>query len=162
MGRLIFRAFQCEMELEHITVSRLLLVPVAKGLWKHSELVSVNLSEVILAAVLRSAALFTVYDFETSYVNGSWLSAGLTIAANVAIAYGPHAFGSPRSSIINLIYYISHKIFLSLRSQYLAKFAINSKGRFSIDLCLCPEIVVWFFLYRYVAKGVLRSAVLPF
>jgi len=34
MGRLIFRTFQCEMELDYITVSRLLLVPVAKGLWK--------------------------------------------------------------------------------------------------------------------------------
>jgi len=33
-------------------------------------LVSVNLSEQILAAVLRSAALFTVYDFETSYLSG--------------------------------------------------------------------------------------------
>jgi len=29
MGRLIFRAFQCEMELDYITVSRLLVVPVA-------------------------------------------------------------------------------------------------------------------------------------
>jgi len=29
---LIFRAFQCEMELDHIIVSRLLLAPVAKGL----------------------------------------------------------------------------------------------------------------------------------
>jgi len=29
-------------------------------------MVSVNLSELILAAVLRSAALFTAYDFETS------------------------------------------------------------------------------------------------
>jgi len=66
MGRLIFRAFQCEMELEYITVSRLLLVPAAKNY----ELVSVNLSELILAAVLRPAALFTVYDFETSYVSG--------------------------------------------------------------------------------------------
>ena len=28
MGRLIFRAFQCEMELDYITVSRVLLVPV--------------------------------------------------------------------------------------------------------------------------------------
>jgi len=28
MGRLIFRAFQCEMELDYITVSKLLLVPV--------------------------------------------------------------------------------------------------------------------------------------
>ena len=34
MGRLIFRAFQCEMELDYITVSRLLLVPVAKGFVK--------------------------------------------------------------------------------------------------------------------------------
>jgi len=32
MGKLIFRAFQCEMELDYITLSRLLLVPVAKGL----------------------------------------------------------------------------------------------------------------------------------
>jgi len=29
MGRLIFREFQCEMELDYITVSRLLLVPLA-------------------------------------------------------------------------------------------------------------------------------------
>jgi len=28
MGRLIFRAFQCEMELDYITASRLLLGPV--------------------------------------------------------------------------------------------------------------------------------------
>jgi len=35
MRRLVFRAFQCEMELDYITDSRLLLVPVAKGLWKH-------------------------------------------------------------------------------------------------------------------------------
>jgi len=34
VGRLIFRAFQCEMELDYITVSRLLLVPVAKGFSK--------------------------------------------------------------------------------------------------------------------------------
>jgi len=32
VGRLIFRAFQCEMELDYVTVSRLLLVSVAKGL----------------------------------------------------------------------------------------------------------------------------------
>jgi len=32
VGRLIFRANQCEMELDYITVSRLLLVPVTKGL----------------------------------------------------------------------------------------------------------------------------------
>jgi len=32
MGRLIFRAIQ---ELDYITLSRLLLVPVAKGLGKH-------------------------------------------------------------------------------------------------------------------------------
>jgi len=29
--RLIFRASQCKMELDYITVRRLLLVPVAKG-----------------------------------------------------------------------------------------------------------------------------------
>ena len=44
MGRLIFRAFRCEIELDYITVSSLLLVSVAKCLWKHKELVSVNLS----------------------------------------------------------------------------------------------------------------------
>jgi len=32
MGRLIIRALRCEMELDYITVSRLLLVPIAKGL----------------------------------------------------------------------------------------------------------------------------------
>jgi len=31
MGRLIFHAFQCEIELDFITVSRLFLVPVAKA-----------------------------------------------------------------------------------------------------------------------------------
>jgi len=34
MERLIFHVFQCEMELDYITVSRLLLVPVSKRLWK--------------------------------------------------------------------------------------------------------------------------------
>ena len=53
MGRSIFRAFQCEMELDYITVSRLLLASVAKGLWKQAG----NLPEFILADVLRSAAL---------------------------------------------------------------------------------------------------------
>jgi len=32
MGRLIFRAFQCEVELDYSTVSRLLLIPVEKSL----------------------------------------------------------------------------------------------------------------------------------
>jgi len=35
--------------------------------------VSGNLSEFILIAVVRSAALCIPYDFETSYVAGSWL-----------------------------------------------------------------------------------------
>jgi len=39
------------MELDYITVSRLLLVPLAKGLWKHYKLVSVNLFQIILAVV---------------------------------------------------------------------------------------------------------------
>jgi len=64
MGRLIFHGFQCEIELDFITVSRLFpsskcllhfLLP--KGLLKHKELVSVNLSELILTAVFPSAAL---------------------------------------------------------------------------------------------------------
>jgi len=32
MGRLIFRAFQCEMKLDYITVSRLFPIRAAKGL----------------------------------------------------------------------------------------------------------------------------------
>jgi len=32
MARLIFHAFQCEMELDYFIASRLLLAPVAKGL----------------------------------------------------------------------------------------------------------------------------------
>jgi len=32
MVRLIFRAFQCEMKLDYIIASKLLLAPVAKGL----------------------------------------------------------------------------------------------------------------------------------
>jgi len=35
MGRLIFSVFQRKMELDFITVSELLIVPVAKGLLKH-------------------------------------------------------------------------------------------------------------------------------
>jgi len=35
MGRLIYRAFQCEGELNYITVNRLLLVPVGKCLREH-------------------------------------------------------------------------------------------------------------------------------
>ena len=82
-------------------------------------------------------------------------SAGLTIVANVAIATGPALLVAPRSSVINLIYYIIRKIFFSLRSQSFAKFAI-SKRRFSIERCLCPEIIVWFFLY-YDAKKLLQG-----
>jgi len=39
MGRLIYRAFQCEAKLDCITASRLLLVPVGKCLRQHSQLV---------------------------------------------------------------------------------------------------------------------------
>jgi len=35
MGRLIYRAFQCEVELNYISASRLLLVPVANSLQQH-------------------------------------------------------------------------------------------------------------------------------
>jgi len=44
-------------------------------------------------------------------------SAGLTIVANVAIATGPALLGAPRSSVINLIYYIIYENLISLRSQ---------------------------------------------
>ena len=56
--------------------------------------------------------------------------------------YGLHAFRSPRSSVTNFIYYSIYKIFFNLRSQYFVKFAVSSKGRFSIECCLCPEILV--------------------
>jgi len=56
--------------------------------------------------------------------------------------YGSHAFWAPRSSVINLIYHIMCKIFFSLKSQYFAEFSIGSKRRFSVECCLCPEILV--------------------
>ena len=60
--------------------------------------------------------------------------------------YGPRVFGGSRSSAINLIYYIVYKTFFNLRSQYCAKLAVSSKLRFSIEGCLCPEILVRLFL----------------
>ena len=56
--------------------------------------------------------------------------------------YGPRVLGTPWSSEINLIYYIVYKIFFNLRSQYCAKLAVSSKQMFSIEGCLCPEILV--------------------
>jgi len=47
------------------------------------------------------------------------ISAGLTTVANVAIATGPALLGTPRSSVINPIYYIIYKNLFNLRSQYL-------------------------------------------
>jgi len=47
MGRLIFRAFQCEMELDNTTVSRLLLVPVVnvcESIKNWFQLIYLNLS----------------------------------------------------------------------------------------------------------------------
>jgi len=35
MGKMIFRGFQCKVELDYITARRMLLVLVAKYLWKH-------------------------------------------------------------------------------------------------------------------------------
>ena len=55
MGRLFWNAFQCEVELDYITVSKLCLVPVAKGLWKRYELVSVNLSWLQVCVLLPCA-----------------------------------------------------------------------------------------------------------
>ena len=45
------------------------------------------------------------------------ISTGLTIVANVAIATGPALLGVPRSSVIDLIYYIIYENLLSPRSQ---------------------------------------------
>jgi len=68
MGRLIFCAFQCEMELDYITVSRLLLVPivnVCESINNWFQLIYQNLS------CCNIAFCCLVYDFETSYVSGS-------------------------------------------------------------------------------------------
>ena len=89
-------------------------------------------------------------------------SAELTIVVIVTIATGPALLGAPRSSVTNHIYYIIYKIFQS-KNQHFAKFAISRKRTFPIERCLCPNILVWFFLYSYVTKGIkLRSAMLPF
>jgi len=53
VGRLICRAFQYEMELDYITVSELLLVPVAKGLCESIR----NCFQLIYLNSLRCAAL---------------------------------------------------------------------------------------------------------
>jgi len=65
MGRLIFRAFQCEMELDYTTVSRLLLVPVA------NVCESIKNWFQLIYPGCNIAFCCLVYDFETSYVSGS-------------------------------------------------------------------------------------------
>jgi len=55
MGRLIFRAFQCEMELDYITVSKLLLVPVVnvcEGINNWFQLIYQNLSRLQYCVLL--------------------------------------------------------------------------------------------------------------
>jgi len=67
MGRLIFRAFQCEMELDYITVCRLLLVPVVnvrEGISNWFKLIYA-----ILSWLQYCVLLLCLYDFETSYVS---------------------------------------------------------------------------------------------
>ena len=63
--------------------------------------------------------------------------------------YGPRAFGG--SAVFSNKCYLLHYIedFFNLRSQYFATFAISSKRRFSIEHCLCPEILFLFFFYSY-------------
>jgi len=71
MGRLIFRAFHCEMELDYITVSRLLLVPVV------NVCESINNWFQLIYQIYRGCNIafccLVVYDFETLYVSGSYL-----------------------------------------------------------------------------------------
>jgi len=58
MGRLIFRAFQCEMELDYITVSRLLLVPVVnvcESIKNWFQLIYENLSRLQYCVLLPCA-----------------------------------------------------------------------------------------------------------
>jgi len=66
----------------------------------------------------------------------------ITIVANVAIATGPAVFGTPRSSVINLIYDIIYKIIFSLRSQYFAKFAKSSKRGFQMNAVCVQKFCV--------------------
>jgi len=68
--------------------------------------------------------------------------AGLTIVANVAIATGPALLGAPRSSAIYLLYYIMYQILFGPISQYFATAGICGKQGFSIERCLCPDILV--------------------
>jgi len=90
-------------------------------------------------------------------------SAGLTIVANVAIATGTAFFGAPRSSAINLIYYIIYKILFNLRNQYFAKFAVSVSKDFHLKAVCVRKVLFDSFLYSYVTKDIrLRSAVLPF
>jgi len=65
-GRLIFSAFLCEMELDNITVSRLLLVPVMQCIKNLFQSLHPNLSWLQYCFLLPC-----VCDFETSYVSGS-------------------------------------------------------------------------------------------
>jgi len=75
------------------------------------------------------------------YIRSTISSAGLTVS-NVAINTGPAFLVAPRSSAINLIYYITYKIFFNQRNQCFAKFAVSSNQRFSVEGCLCPDILV--------------------
>jgi len=72
MGRLTYRAFQWEVEVDYITVSRFLLVPVGKCLRQYWELVSANLSEFILTVGVCSAALCLVW-LRSILRSWSWL-----------------------------------------------------------------------------------------
>ena len=66
-------------------------------------------------------------------------SAGLTIVANIVIATGPALLGATRCSEINLIHYIIYNIVFNLK--YFAQFSISNKRRFSVERCMCPEIL---------------------
>jgi len=60
--------------------------------------------------------LFPTYLFDEENICGC-SSAGLTMVTNLAIFTDLAVLGAPRSSVINLIYYIIHKNLFSLRSQ---------------------------------------------
>ena len=75
--------------------------------------------------------------------------------------YRPSALGGPAvfCNKSDLLHYMQDCV---QSKKYSDKFAIRSKRRFSIERCLCPEILIWSFLYSYVTKRIrLRSAVLP-
>jgi len=70
--------------------------------------------------------------------------------------YGPRAFGGPavfcnKSYLLHCIRNCS--VWEVNKSVFCYICRVSSKRRFSIERCLCPEILVFFFLYSYEQKA---------